>query len=102
MAKSDSSSDSDSSDNDADSGLGKRRPVWHDEDDEDFTVQDKTATYQIAIGKHGKKEFSKENYAKSLRKQFSTLTDTPKWADLNTKALEDSDDEFFRVRRILA
>ena len=63
-----------------------------------FRVKDKTAEYTRAIGKHGRKETSSENYADSLRKKFSSLVDTPKWADLDHRKEEgDSDDEFFRV-----
>jgi hypothetical protein len=64
-------------------------------------VKDKTAEYNKAIGKHGRKETSTDNYADSLRKKFSSLVDTPKWADLDYRKDEgDSDDEFFRVRPI--
>ena len=60
-------------------------------------MKDVTATYTKAIGKHGKKEASNENYAQNLRKQFSNLMDRPKWANLELqKESEDSDDEFFR------
>ena len=60
-------------------------------------MKDVTATYTKAIGKHGKKETSNENYAQNLRKQFSNLMDRPKWANLELqKESEDSDDEFFR------
>ena len=63
-----------------------------------FRVKDKTKEYKKAIGKHGQKETSTENYAQSLRKKFSALVDTPKWADLDYKNEDgDSDDEFFRV-----
>ena len=75
----------------------EKKPAWHDEDDDDVKVKDVTGTYTKAIGKHGKKETSNENYAQSLRKQFSNLMDRPKWAKLEvTKDSEDSDDEFFR------
>lgn len=75
----------------------KRRPAWHDKDDDDTLVKDVTATYKKAIGKHGSKETSTENYANQLRKNFKSMCDTPKWADLeNQKKDEDSDDEFFR------
>ena len=61
-------------------------------------MKNKTAEYNKAIGKHGRKETSTENYADSLRKKFSSLVDTPKWADLDHKKEDaDSDDEFFRV-----
>ena len=61
-------------------------------------MKDKTATYNKAVGKHGRKETSTENYADSLRKKFSSLVDTPKWADLDHQVQDgDSDDEFFRV-----
>ena len=65
-----------------------------------FRVKDKTASYTKAIGKHGRKETSTENYAESLRKKFSSLVDTPKWADLDHQRDEggDSDDDFFRVK----
>jgi hypothetical protein len=63
-----------------------------------FRVKDKTAEYTRAIGKHGRKETSTENYADSLRKKFASLVDTPKWADLDHQKEDgDSDDEFFRV-----
>ena len=57
------------------------------------------ATYSKAKGKHGQKDTSTENYAKSLRKQFTSFMDTPSWADLKgfKPKEEDSDDEFFRV-----
>ena len=75
----------------------EKKPAWHDEDDDDVKVKDVTGTYTKAIGKHGKKETSNENYAQSLRKQFSNLMDRPKWAKLEvSKGSEDSDDEFFR------
>ena len=61
-------------------------------------MKNKTAEYNKAIGKHARKETSTENYADSLRKKFSSLVDTPKWADLDHKKEDaDSDDEFFRV-----
>ena len=92
-----SGSDSDSESSDSEGGKSKLKPAWHDEDDEEVLVKDVTETYAKAKGKHGKKETSKENYAKSLRKQFRTLMDTPQWADLSIqKEIEDSDDEFFR------
>jgi hypothetical protein len=78
----------------------KKKPVWHDEDDDNVLVKDVTATFAKGVGKHGKKETSTENYAKTLRKNFSSLMDTPKWADLDVqRQTEDSDDEFFRVSR---
>ena len=73
-------------------------PAWHDEDDDNLEVKDVTANYKKAIGQHGKKETSTENYAQSLRKNFSNLMDRPKWANLQLQkdSEEDSDDEFFR------
>jgi hypothetical protein len=59
--------------------------------------------YSKARGKHGMKETSTEKYSKSLKRKFQSLMGTPKWADLDQKKIakddEDSDDEFFRVRR---
>ena len=75
----------------------RRTAAWVDEEDQDYAVKDKTATYQKAVGKHGRKEFSEENYAQTLRKQFTSLNDTPNWADLDARSPRDSDDEFFRV-----
>ena len=74
------------------------KAAWHDEDDEAFEVKDQTLGYTKAIGKHGRKEISTENYAQNLRKQFSNLMDRPKWADIESQKqkIEDSDDEFFR------
>ena len=76
----------------------KRKAAWEDEDDAETLVRDVAASYNKAKGKHGQKEFSKENYAETLRKKFKTLVDTPKWADLSRRHDdEDSDEEFFRV-----
>ena len=74
----------------------QKTPAWHDEDDDN--LEDVTASYTKAIGKHGRKETSTENYAQSLRKNFSNLMDRPKWANLQLQkdSEEDSDDEFFR------
>ena len=89
-------SDSDSSEDDSKDSK-KLKAAWHDEDDDDILVKDVTESYAKAKGKHGKKEISTENYAKSLRKQFTSLMDSPQWADLTMqKEIEDSDDEFFR------
>ena len=89
-------SDSDSSEDES-KDSNKLKAAWHDEDDDDVLVKDVTESYAKAKGKHGKKEISRENYAKSLRKQFTSLMDTPQWADLTIqKEIEDSDDEFFR------
>ena len=76
----------------------QKTPAWHDEDDDNLEVKDVTASYTKAIGKHGRKETSTENYAQSLRKNFSNLMDRPKWANLQLQkdSEEDSDDEFFR------
>ena len=76
----------------------QKTPAWHDEDDDNLEVKDVTAGYTKAIGKHGRKETSTENYAQSLRKNFSNLMDRPKWANLQLQkdSEEDSDDEFFR------
>ena len=85
-----------------DEGQGRvnRKAVWHDEDDDATTIKDVVESFSKAKGKHGKKAESSENYAESLRKQFKSLVDTPKWADLDfskrAAADEDSDDEFFR------
>ncbi len=101
----------------------KRRPAWEDDDDEKikwdtnllmfpsldhasillsirFRVKDVVANYKKAKGKHGQKETSNENYSEFLRKKFTSLVDTPKWADLDRDRDEgdDSDDEFFRVK----
>ena len=60
-------------------------------------VKDVAATFSKAKGKHGKKDYSTENYAKSLRKSFANFMDTPSWADLKGMKQEyDSDEEFFR------
>ena len=76
----------------------QKTPAWHDEDDDNLEVKDVTANYTKAVGKHGRKETSTENYAQSLRKNFSNLMDRPKWANLQLQkdSEEDSDDEFFR------
>ena len=76
----------------------QKKPAWHDEDDDNLEVKDVTAGYTKAVGKHGRKETSTENYAQSLRKNFSNLMDRPKWANLQLQkdSEEDSDDEFFR------
>lgn len=90
----DSESDSDS---ESESAKTQMKAAWHDEDDDLLQVKDITATYAKAKGKHGKKETSTDNYALSLRKQFTNLMDRPKWADLQAAFQdEDSDDEFFR------
>lgn len=92
-------SDSDSDSEDPDSKSNKDpKAAWHDEDDDVVQVKDVTATFQKAKGKHGRKETSTDNYALSLRKQFTNLMDRPKWADLAAlqNDAEDSDDEFFR------
>ena len=85
---------------DVSKGAKKKRktPAWHDEDDDNLEVKDVTASYTKAVGKHGRKETSTENYAQSLRKNFSNLMDRPKWANLQLQkdSEEDSDDEFFR------
>ena len=76
------------------------KPAWQDEDDKHIQVKDVAATFSKAKGKHGQKDTSTENYAKSLRKKFTSFMDTPSWADLKgfkSKEEEDSDDEFFRV-----
>ena len=76
------------------------KPAWQDEDDKHIQVKDVAATFSKAKGKHGQKDTSTENYAKSLRKKFTSFMDTPSWADLKgfkSKDEEDSDDEFFRV-----
>lgn len=66
-------------------------------------MKDVTATYAKACGKHSEKEISTEKYSKSLKKKDSSIVGTPKWADRNrknqTREDEDSDDEFFRVRK---
>ena len=54
-------------------------PAWTDEDDDDVMVKDVAATFSKAKGKHGKKDTSTENYAKSLRKSFASfIGDTPR------------------------
>ena len=98
-------SDSDDSDGENDQAAGKRgrrTAAWYDEDDDKTQVQDVVASYAKAKGKHGAKEVSAENYADSIRKKFLTMVDTPKWADLGRSkgSGDDSDDEFFRVRKI--
>ena len=56
------------------------KPAWTDEDDEDVMVKDVAATFSKAKGKHGKKDTSTENYAKSLRKNFASfIGDTPRY-----------------------
>lgn len=78
----------------------KPKPAWHDDDDEELQVKDVASTFTKAKGKHGGKDFSAENYAQSLRRKFTALKDSPKWADLESRKKqehdEDSDDEFFR------
>ena len=100
-------SESDDSDGENDQTAGKRgrrTAAWHDEDDDKTQVQDVVASYAKAKGKHGAKEVSAENYADSIRKKFLTMVDTPKWADLGRSkgSGDDSDDEFFRVRKIFS
>jgi len=60
-----------------------------------------TATYAKAPGQHGAKETSTEAYSKALKRQFVSLMGTPKWADLDGRRDEDSDEEFFRVIKSL-
>jgi len=96
-----SSSDSSEDDEAGDSREGpkrRRKAAWHDEDDDETLVKDVTASYAKAKGKHGAKETSTQNYADTIRKNFSSMVDTPKWADLNRGrgSDDDSDDEFFR------
>ena len=77
----------------------KRRPAWLDKDDEQLQVKDVAATFTKARGKHGGKDASSENYANSLRRKFTALKDTPKWANFESRGVDaedDSDDEFFR------
>jgi len=66
-------------------------------------VKDVVATYKKAPGKHGQKATSDEKYSDFLRRKFTSLVDTPKWADLDNGKNEedDSDDEFFKVRTIV-
>ena len=66
-----------------------------------FRVRDVVATYDKAPGQHGPRETSDLAYTKELKKKFVSIVGTPAWADLDRrkKKGEDSDDEFFRVRR---
>jgi len=77
-------------------GNRKRKAAWKDEDDEDILVKDVTATYKKAVGKHGAKETSIEQYGKSLARKFRSVVGEPAWADLDKEDEGDSDDEFFR------
>jgi len=77
-------------------GSRKRKAAWKDEDDSDILVKDVTANYSKAIGKHGAKETSIEQYGKSLTRKFRSVVGEPGWADLDKEDEGDSDDEFFR------
>ena len=51
-------------------GNQKRKAAWKDEDNEDIHVKDVTVTYKKAVGKHGSKETSIEQYGKFLARKF--------------------------------
>lgn len=66
-----------------------------------FRVRDVTANYTKAVGKHGSKETSTEQYSSALQKKFMATFGNPKWADLDRAPKDsDSDDELFRVSEV--
>ncbi len=65
-------------------------------------MKEVTSNYNKAIGKHGAKETSTENYVKAQRRKYAAMFGEQTWAHLDREAKDDdgdSDDEFFRVRR---
>ena len=67
-----------------------------DKEDNEVLVKDVTATFNKAIGKHGEKETSTEQYGKSLSRKFKSVVGEPAWASLDRNEDADSDEEFFR------
>ena len=51
-------------------GNRKRKAAWKDEDNEDILVKYVTTTYKKAVGKHGSKETSIEQFGESLARKF--------------------------------
>ena len=78
------------------SGKRKRKAAWVDKEDNEVLVKDVTATYNKAVGKHGEKETSIEQYGKSLTRKFKSVVGEPAWASLDKDEDADSDDEFLR------
>jgi len=78
------------------SGKRKRKAAWVDKEDNEVLVKDVAANYSKAIGKHGEKETSIEQYGKSLSRKFKSVVGEPAWASLDKNEDADSDDEFFR------
>jgi hypothetical protein len=78
------------------SGKRKRKAAWVDKEDSEVLVKDVTATFSKAVGKHGEKETSIEQYGKSLSRKFKSVVGEPAWASLDKNEDADSDDEFFR------
>lgn len=78
------------------SGKRKRKAAWVDKDDAGVLVKDVVSTYSKAVGKHGTKEVSEEQYGKTLSRKFKSVVGEPAWAALGQDDDEDSDDEFFR------
>ena len=77
-------------------GKRKRKAAWVDKEDNEVLVKDVTATYNKAVGKHGEKETSIEQYGKSLTRKFKSVVGEPAWASLDKDEDADSDDEFLR------
>jgi len=77
-------------------GKRKRKAAWMDKEDSEVLVKDVTATYNKAVGKHGAKEISIEQYGKSLSRKFKSVVGEPAWASLDKKEDVDSDEEFLR------
>jgi len=78
------------------SGKRKRKAAWVDKEDSEVLVKDVAATFSKAVGKHGEKETSTEQYGKSLSRKFKSVVGEPAWASLDKNEDADSDDEFFR------
>eukprot|EP00092_Neocalanus_flemingeri_P072346 GFUD01089066.1.p1 GENE.GFUD01089066.1~~GFUD01089066.1.p1 ORF type:complete len:540 (-),score=211.34 GFUD01089066.1:36-1655(-) len=77
-------------------GKRKRKAAWVDKEDSEVLVKDVTATFTKAVGKHGEKETSIEQYGRSLSRKFKSVVGEPTWASLDKKEDEDSDEEFLR------
>jgi len=77
-------------------GKRKRKAAWMDKEDSEVLVKDVTASYNKAVGKHGEKETSTEQYGKSLSRKFKSVVGEPAWASLDKKEDADSDEEFLR------
>jgi len=77
-------------------GKRKRKAAWVDKEDNEVLVKDVTATFNKAVGKHGEKETSTEQYGKSLSRKFKSVVGEPAWASLDRNEDADSDEEFFR------